>query len=112
MQYPEYAMDIIDHFIHTIYDPSREARAEYAFTWHGLMGYTTNGIRIGPRPQNEVLLYRLGCNGVGILPSIMGGRKIAAHCGEKIPPSILISAPRRLALWRPRRKAAGSGDSR
>ena len=98
-EYPEYAMDIIDHFIHTIYDPSREARAEYAFTWHGLMGYTTNGIRmVGPEPQNEVLLYNLGCNGVGILPSIMGGRKIARHiAGEKVPPSI-FDIPRRAAL--------------
>lgn len=88
--YPEYAMQIIDTFIHQIYAPGREHRAEYEFTWHGLMGYTQNGVRMaGPEPQNPVLLYNLGCNGVGILPSVMGGRKIARHLdGEKVPPSI------------------------
>ena len=53
---------------------------EYAFLWHGLMGYTKNGLRmIGPDPRNNRLLYNLGCNGVGILPSIYGGKRIADY---------------------------------
>jgi glycine/D-amino acid oxidase-like deaminating enzyme len=54
------------------------------------MGYTRNGVRMaGPEPQNPVLLYNLGCNGVGILPSALGGRIIARHlAGEKVERSI------------------------
>jgi hypothetical protein len=54
------------------------------------MGYTKNGIRfIGPEPKNNVLLYNLGCNGVGILPSIYGGKKISRHlAGESVEKSI------------------------
>jgi len=52
--------------------------ATRAFLWQGLMGYTPNGIRrIGFEPKNHTLLYNLGCNGVGILPSIYGGKRIA-----------------------------------
>ena len=89
-EYPEYAKDIVDRFIKDIYDPKREELVQYAFTWHGLMGYTANGVRmVGPEPKNKVLLYNLGCNGVGILPSIMGGRIIARHiAGEVVQPSI------------------------
>lgn len=51
---------------------------DFLFCWHGLMGYTPNGIRrIGVEPCNTVLLYNLGCNGVGILPSIYGGKRIS-----------------------------------
>lgn len=101
-EYPEYAMGILDRFIHDIYNPGRTDRAEYAFTWHGLMGYTANGVRmVGPEPQNSVLLYNLGCNGVGILPSIMGGRKIARHlAGESVPKSI-FDIPARVATPSP-----------
>jgi glycine/D-amino acid oxidase-like deaminating enzyme len=64
--------------------------ATKAFTWHGLMGYTPTGIRrIGFEPLNSVLLYNLGCNGVGILPSIYGGKRIAQLLsGLHLPPSI------------------------
>ena len=90
VEYPERAIQVIDNFVKTIYDAGRKGPVEYEFTWHGLMGYTANGIRmIGPEPKNPVLLYNLGCNGVGILPSVFGGRKIAKHlAGEKVPPSI------------------------
>lgn len=99
-EYPERAMEILDRFVHEVYNPGRESRAEYAFTWHGLMGYTTNGVRmVGPEPQNKVLLYNLGCNGVGILPSVMGGRKVARHlAGEKVPPSIFDVPARVLSI--------------
>ncbi len=89
-EYPESAMQVIDTFIRTVYDPGHEGPVEYVFTWHGLMGYTRNGVRmVGPEPKNAVLLYNLGCNGVGILPSIFGGRKIARHlAGEEVGKSI------------------------
>ncbi|PIN75528.1 hypothetical protein COV18_03160 [Candidatus Woesearchaeota archaeon CG10_big_fil_rev_8_21_14_0_10_37_12] len=51
---------------------------KYSFFWHGLMGYTKTKLRIvGFEPCNSVLLYNLGCNGVGILPSIYGAKRIA-----------------------------------
>ncbi|MCC6198801.1 FAD-binding oxidoreductase [Candidatus Nomurabacteria bacterium] len=60
------------------------------FRWHGLMGYTESGLRlVGREPENPLLLYNLGCNGIGILTSIYGGRTIARHLsGETVPPSI------------------------
>ena len=60
------------------------------FFWHGLMGYTKKGLRIVCRDRHDSrLLYNLGCNGVGILTSIMGSRKIARHVGgEVVPESI------------------------
>lgn len=60
------------------------------FFWHGLMGYTRTGVRVvGREPIDPRLMYNLGCNGVGILPSIMGARKIARHvAGEPVPDTI------------------------
>jgi glycine/D-amino acid oxidase-like deaminating enzyme len=60
------------------------------FLWHGLMGYTPGGIRLaGPDPRYRALLYNLGCNGVGILPSVAGGLRIARHlAGEELGASI------------------------
>lgn len=64
--------------------------AERAFLWQGLMGYTPNMLRrIGFEPRNKVLLYNLGCNGVGILPSVYGGKRISQLlAGMHLPPSI------------------------
>ncbi len=63
---------------------------EEVFFWHGLMGYTKSGVRlVGREPRDPRLMYNLGCNGVGILPSIMGSRKIARHvAGEEVPETI------------------------
>lgn len=60
------------------------------FFWHGLMGYTRTGLRVvGREPLDTRLMYNLGCNGVGILPSIMGARKIARHVnGEPVEETI------------------------
>jgi len=67
----------IDEFLRSNYD-KHTRETEYSFCWHGLMGYTPNGIRrIGFEPCNPILLYNLGCNGVGILPSIFGGKRIS-----------------------------------
>jgi glycine/D-amino acid oxidase-like deaminating enzyme len=64
--------------------------ATRTFLWQGLMGYTPNYIRrIGFEPKNKVLLYNLGCNGVGMLPSIYGAKRITQLLmGQDLPPSI------------------------
>ena len=68
----------LDAFLRDTYQHYPDPGTEYAFCWHGLMGYTPGGLRrIGIEPCNPVLLYNLGCNGVGILPSIYGGKRIA-----------------------------------
>ena len=94
--FPDSAEEEIDAFVRKVYNIDPNKKIDYVFTWHGLMGYTKNGIRlIGPEPQNPVLLYNLGCNGIGILPSIYGGRKVAhILSGEKLPPSIFDVPPR------------------
>lgn len=52
--------------------------AQPTFRWHGLMGYTPNRVRcIGFEPCQPSLLYNLGCNGIGLMPSMYGGWKIA-----------------------------------
>lgn len=86
----EDAKDTINDFLRSSYGKHPSNEVEYAFCWHGLMGYTPNGIRrIGPEPCNQVLLYNLGCNGVGILPSIFGGIRISRFLkGEQVEQSI------------------------
>jgi len=76
--YPDEALSDIDAFVHQTYQDSPKEKIDYKYQWHGLMGYTPNGVRlIGPEPRNKNLFYNLGCNGVGILPSIFGAKKIA-----------------------------------
>ena len=100
VEFPEAMEDEIDRFVKRVYNTDPNKKIDYVFTWHGLMGYTRNRIRmIGPEPQNPVLLYNLGCNGIGILPSLYGGRKIAAHLtGEQVPPSIFDVPARKTAV--------------
>lgn len=88
--YPDEAQTVLDSFFHTAYKFAPKTEIQYLYRWHGLMGYTPDGIRlIGPEPINKRLLYNLGCNGVGLLPSIYGGKKIAQIInGEKLPESI------------------------
>ncbi len=92
--FPENAQEQIDDFVHKTYDKPKEL--EYKFMWHGLMGFTPNRIRlIGFDPEHRRLLYNLGCNGVGILPSIYGGERVARFInGEKLEPSIFDPAAR------------------
>jgi len=65
-------------------------RASKSFLWQGLMGYTPNKIRrVGREPKNPILLYNLGCNGVGNLPSVIGGKRIGKILkGIQLQPSI------------------------
>jgi glycine/D-amino acid oxidase-like deaminating enzyme len=88
--YPAEAQENIDNFLHTTYKNSPKGEINYKYKWHGLMGYTPNGVRIiGTEPLNKNLLYNLGCNGIGILPSIYGSSKIARIvAGEKFGESI------------------------
>jgi len=88
--YPERMQGDIDAFIKRVYSVDADQKIEYEFTWHGLMGYTRNRVRlIGAEPKNPVLLYNLGCNGIGIIPSIYGGRRIARIlAGERLERSI------------------------
>lgn len=73
--YPEKAHKDIDTFVEKTIG---EKGIQHTFKWHGLMGYTPDRIRrIGCEPKNPVLLYNLGCNGTGILPSIFGADKIS-----------------------------------
>lgn len=89
-EYEEGMQQQIDTFLHKNYRHTPESQTQYAFLWQGLMGYTTSGVRlIGPEPLNPVLMYNLGCNGVGILPSIYGGKRISEIvAGKEIEPSI------------------------
>ncbi|TSC71135.1 MAG: FAD dependent oxidoreductase [Parcubacteria group bacterium Gr01-1014_49] len=82
--------DSIDDFLRSNYSKHPGPETEYAFCWHGLMGYTPSGIRrVGPEPCNPTLLYNLGCNGVGILPSVFGGKRISEFLGGKqVKPSL------------------------
>lgn len=101
--YPVRAKQDIDSFLHTTYAQAHPEGEEYKFLWHGLMGFTPNGIRlVGPEPLNPVLLYNLGCNGVGLMPSIFGGRKIARWLdGEVLPPSMFDPVDQRTSEARP-----------
>jgi glycine/D-amino acid oxidase-like deaminating enzyme len=78
-----------DH-VRPVIAPDHPAGAGYDFAWHGLMGYTRGRIRlVGFEPRNPVLMYNLGCNGVGFLPSIAGGQRVARlHAGQSLEPSL------------------------
>lgn len=87
--YPEEAKRLIDSFVKKTYRHAGK-RLIYTHFWHGLMGYTPNGIRcVGEEPCNPILLYNLGCNGVGIMSSIYGGLRVSQIINkEKLEPSI------------------------
>lgn len=88
--YSEDALKEFDNFLENTYRHGMNTKIEYQFLWHGLMGFTPNGIRlIGPEPSNPILYYNLGCNGVGLMPSIYGGLKISQYLlGKKMKSSI------------------------
>ncbi len=89
MPYPTSALGFIFKFIEKTFG-NKHNPDSFKFAWHGLMGYTPDGVRIiGREPCNPILLYNLGCNGVGILPSIYGADRIAKIIhGDKVEPSI------------------------
>lgn len=87
----------INSFLRTTYKPFPKNKRTFKFHWHGLMGYTRNMLRlIGEEPCNRNLLYNLGCNGVGILPSIFGGKRIAQLIrGDRVPKMIFDPVDKR-----------------
>jgi glycine/D-amino acid oxidase-like deaminating enzyme len=88
--FPAWVVDEFETEVAPLAYPQHERGDAFDFRWHGLMGYTTNRLRlIGPEPRNPVLLYNLGCNGVGFMPSIYGGHRIARLlAGDDLGPSI------------------------
>ena len=88
--FPGAMLALMDAEVRPFAQPSRPAGRPYDFHWHGLMGYMDGMVRvIGAHPDHRRLLYNLGCNGVGFLPSICGGERIARIVGgERLPPSI------------------------
>ncbi len=89
-EYSEGAIGEISNFLHTTYKNSPKGPIPFTFKWHGLMGYTPTGMRVvGREPKNSVLLYNLGCNGVGILTSIYGAKRIGEILkGTLLSPSV------------------------
>jgi glycine/D-amino acid oxidase-like deaminating enzyme len=88
--FPGDLLATMDTDVRPFAQPRRRAGEPYDFAWHGLMGYMPVRIRvIGAHPQHQSLLYNLGCNGVGFLPSIHGGRQVARLlAGASLPRSI------------------------
>jgi len=82
--------DEIDAFVKKTLKNDDKKDLEYRFQWHGIMCYTPTNMRvIGPEPKNPILMYNLGCNGVGIMTSIYGGSKISKMiAGEEFSDSI------------------------
>jgi len=87
---PGEVLDAMDADILAFAQPARPHGRPFDFQWHGLMGYTEGLVRVvGSHPLHPELLYNLGCNGVGFLPSIFGGERIARLlAGEQLPASI------------------------
>jgi glycine/D-amino acid oxidase-like deaminating enzyme len=88
--FPGMLLNIMDEQVRPFAQPARPPRLAYDFQWHGLMGYNEGGVRVvGAHPRHPRLLYNLGCNGVGFLPSIYGGERVARLlAGEHLRPSI------------------------
>jgi glycine/D-amino acid oxidase-like deaminating enzyme len=88
--FPGDMLSYMDESIRPFAKAARPPHLPYDFQWHGLMGYMDGGVRvIGSHPRHPGLLYNLGCNGVGFLPSICGGERVARIlAGERLPRSI------------------------
>lgn len=88
--FPGSLLGAMDEEVRPFAQPERPPGLPYDFQWHGLMGYNGGGIRVvGTHPRHPGLHYNLGCNGVGFLPSIYGGDRVARLlAGEHLTPSI------------------------
>lgn len=88
--FPGELLQAMDDEVRPYAQAARPPRKPYAFHWHGLMGYNDSGLRVvGAHRVYPRLLYNLGCNGVGFLPSIYGGHRIAQLlAGELLGPSV------------------------
>ena len=88
--FPGDLLTAMDEEVRPFAQPARPAGQPYDFHWHGLMGYNEGGVRVvGAHPRHPRLLYNLGCNGVGFLPSLCGADRLARLLsGERLEPSI------------------------
>jgi glycine/D-amino acid oxidase-like deaminating enzyme len=88
--FPGTLLGAMDQQVRPFAQPARPPGLPYDFQWHGLMGYNDGGIRVvGAHPRHPGLHYNLGCNGVGFLPSIYGGERVAhLLAGEHLSASI------------------------
>jgi glycine/D-amino acid oxidase-like deaminating enzyme len=88
--YPGERAAEIQGFVDRTYGKGTPGEKHRVFNWHGLMGYTRGMVRmVGPHPSAPRLLYNLGCNGIGLLPSIWGGETVARYlAGEAVPRTI------------------------
>jgi glycine/D-amino acid oxidase-like deaminating enzyme len=88
--FPGELLAVMDEQVRPFAQPRRSPGRDYDFHWHGLMGYNESGVRvIGAHPRHRRLLYNLGCNGVGFLPSIYGGHRVAeVLAGQTLAASI------------------------
>jgi len=88
--FPGQLLAEMDDEVRPFAQPRRPPGQRYDFHWHGLMGYNDSGIRVvGAHPRHPRLLYNLGCNGVGFLPSIFGGHRVGRLlAGQTLAPSV------------------------
>ena len=88
--FPGGLLQALDEQARPFAQPARLPGGPYDFHWHGLMGYNGGGLRVvGAHPRRGRLLYNLGCNGVGFLPSIHGGHRIARLLtGQRVAASV------------------------
>jgi glycine/D-amino acid oxidase-like deaminating enzyme len=88
--FPGSLLQAFDDEVRPYAQPARQPGRPYDFQWHGLMGYNDSGLRVvGAHPRHRRLLYNLGCNGVGFLPSIHGGHRVARLlAGHELPSSV------------------------
>jgi glycine/D-amino acid oxidase-like deaminating enzyme len=90
-QHAQESFEVDKKFLKNTFNISKDA---FDYFWRGIMGYTSSGLRwVGQDPQYPRLWYNLGCNGVGILPAISGGEKIAKLMSGEAPPSSLFDPP-------------------
>ncbi len=94
-QFPGELLTVMDAEVRPYAQPARLPGQRYDYHWHGLMGYNDGGTRVvGGHPLHPRLLYNLGCNGVGFLPSICGADRLARlFAGERLEPSIFDPRP-------------------
>lgn len=88
--FPGAMLDHMDEAIRPYAQPARAPGQPYDFGWHGLMAYSPGKVRVvGAHPRHPALLYNLGCNGVGFLPSVAGAERVSRIlAGERLGPSI------------------------
>ena len=66
----------------------------FSHFWHGTMAYTHNGLRwVGEDREHSHLWYNLGCNGIGILPAIVGAQKIARKMNGEVFEASIFDPP-------------------